>query len=207
MNILNILRKPKLAVFASLLMLFFSCTNGNEGMQDVNGVFKITKVTNKKTINSITNSLNEKLDYKKASSDFDFTTISEIHNTETGDLSYMVESTNNENIKLGIYPKPDGDYTALKVEEFINNNFKTIIYKNMNDKVLTEILFNLEDGTMTVVKSSSEQNKCSGTDVAQCVDTNYNDNGWWGVTGYVITLFNPWFGVAVVAGCAAYECL
>lgn len=200
--------KISLTVIA-LATLIYSCSNQNEDIQEINSVFKVSKVTNEKIIDEITNSLNKKTGYKKGNSDFDFSTMSEIYNTETNDLSYMVNSTNNENLKLGIYPKSDGDYTVLQVEESINDNFKTVIYKNLNNTVLAELLFNLDDGSMTIIKSKSSKNqsKCDGSDVMECVDINYNHNGWWGVAGYVITIFQPWFGVAVVASCAAYVCL
>lgn len=133
--------------------------------------------------------------------------MSEIYNTETNDLSYMVNSSTNENLKLGIYPKSDGNYTLLKIEESINDNFKTVVYKSLNNNVLVELLFNLNDGAMTVIKSSNLQSRCDGSDVMGCVDTNYNKNGWWGVAGYAITLFQPWFGVAVLASCAVYVCV
>lgn len=200
--------KISLTVIA-LATLIYSCSNQNEDLQEINSVFKVSKVTNEKTINEITNSLNKNTDYKKGNSDYDFSTISEIYNTETNDLSYMVNSSKNVNLKLGIYPKSNGDYTVLQVEESINDNFKTVIYKNLNNTILAELLFNLDDGSMTVIKSKSSntQSKCDGSDVMECVDINYNDNGWWGVAGYVITIFQPWFGVAVLAGCAAYVCI
>ena len=200
--------KISLTVIA-LATQIYSCSNQNEDLQEINSVFKVSKVTNEKTINEITNSLNKNTDYKKGNSDYDFSTISEIYNTETNDLSYMVNSSKNVNLKLGIYPKSNGDYTVLQVEESINDNFKTVIYKNLNNTILAELLFNLDDGSMTVIKSKSSntQSKCDGSDVMECVDINYNDNGWWGVAGYVITIFQPWFGVAVLAGCAAYVCI
>lgn len=198
--------KISLAII-TFTMLIYSCTNENEGVKEIDSVFEITKVTNEKTINNVTNFLNQKRGYKKGGSDFDFTTMSKIYNTETNDVSYVVNSFSNENIKLGVYPKSEDDYALFIIEESVTDNLKTVIYRNMNNNLLAELLFNLDDGSMTVVKSSNLQSKCDGTDVMGCVDTNYNKNGWWGVAGYAITLAQPWFGAAVLASCAAYVCL
>lgn len=196
-------------IIITFIGVFSSCENESEALPEG---FTINKVTNEKTINEIKDSFSKKNSFNKsktANSEFDFENIKEIYNPETEAISYMVNSTDSEHLNLGVYPSSDGNYKIFKVEESIEGDLKKIIYKDLNNVILSEVTFDLSNQTISVNNNSSkglQKSAGCGQAVADCVNTNYNDNGWWGVAGYAITLFNPWFGVAVIGGCVLYAC-
>lgn len=197
-------------ILIMLTIVFTSCENETENLPEG---FTINKVTDSKKINEIKNSFTLKKGLSKSKSsnnEFDFEDVKEIYNSEKNETSYIV-SSDNENVNLGVYPTINGDYKLLKVESSLENNIRKIIYKNLDNVILTEVSINLIDETISVKANNSKNGTLAksqgcGQAVADCVDQNYNETGWWGVTGYLITAFNPWFGVAVVASCALYVC-
>jgi hypothetical protein len=200
------LLKLTLSMFI-LIGVFSSCVNENEN-ENLPEKFEINKITNTEIINGIKTSYNKKSNSKTNSSEFNFENIKEIYNTETEAISYIVNSKDNQNLKLGFYPSVDGGYTIFKVEQIVDGDTAKIIYRDVKNIIFSEVVFNLTDQTVSVksYNNSNKQVQGCGQAVADCIDENYNHTGWYGVAGYVISIFNPWFGVAVVAGCAAIVC-
>jgi ATP-dependent Lon protease len=209
------MKKMKLLKLSGVIIMFItiftSCESETENLPEG---FTINKVKDSKKLSEIKNSFSLKKGLNKSKSsntEFNFDNVKEIYNAEKDETSYIVSSVDNENINLGVYPTINGDYKLLKVENSLENNIRKIIYKNLDDVVLTEVSINLIDESISVKSNNSENGALAksqgcGQAVADCVNENYNETGWWGVTGYLITAFNPWFGVAVVASCALYVC-
>lgn len=69
--------------------------------------FEISKVSKIELSNDIKRTYQKNLvglSMKISTSEFDFEEITSIYNVESGTTSYMVESNDNKNIKLGVYP-------------------------------------------------------------------------------------------------------
>ena len=134
MNILKTLRKPYISIFLVGLILFVSCTN-NDKISDINSQalneFKMTSINDSKLSNELNDLFGEK-NARNNNVNYNFESLTEVENTETGEISYMVDSDENENIKLGVYPTEEGDYKFLEVEYLNNDNLKDIIYKDIN---------------------------------------------------------------------------
>ena len=70
------------------------------------------------------------------SSSFDFDNVYQVENSKTGEISYMINSNNEEKTKLGVYPKNNGDYNFLIVGYINNGDNKEILYKSTSGETL-----------------------------------------------------------------------
>ena len=102
----------KIALSITILLIVNSCNNEETVL---NEQYETNTVLNKNIITSITNSFNGKSYNKSVNSEFNFNEISEVYNTETGGISYMVNSFENQFVKLAAYPKSNGEYAFLKI--------------------------------------------------------------------------------------------
>jgi len=70
-------------------------------------------------------------------------------------------------------------------------------------------LININDKTVSVneVQNQIQNRGGCGQATADCITSAYTEQGWYSVAGWIITGFQPWFGVAVATGCAGLSCL
>ena len=200
MKIISNLIISFLAIFSTI-----SCTESDSNSEKLfDDNFAVKKISNLDVLNKISNSFNLKNGTR--SNDFDFDEITEIYNHETNYTSFMIESNNNLNTKLGAYPTVEGNFNFLVIENIFTNDYKKVLYSDLDNNLLSEVTFDLINKTVEVVNHSDSTRGC-GQATANCISTEYTQRGWWSVAGWVITLFQPWFGVVVAGSCAAYNCL
>ena len=145
---------------------------------------------------------------------FDFEKISEVENSETGQISYMIDSNQNENFKLGVYPKDNGEYSFLIVEYIDNGDNKEIVYKNTEGETVIKVYANLKTEKISVTypknkyasKNAFKKEKSCGEKTAECLADSYTNRGWTSVGLWIVTGFYPAFGIGAAAGCAAAVC-
>lgn len=214
MNILTKLRKPDLSIIIASVFLFVSCgSNNNEDVElQVQKEYKTTSIKNTKLSNNLNSLFSSKYAKKNSNStSFDFDNVYEVENTETGEISYMVDSNNNEEIKLGVYPKDNGEYSFLIVEYINNGDNKEILYKSTSGETLIIVSANTNTQEVSVtypngkVASKLASRGC-GELVAECLSDSYTKRGWTSVGLWIVTGFYPAFGIGAAAGCAAAVC-
>ena len=209
MNILKTLRKTYISIFLAGLILFVSCTN-NDKISDINSQalneFKMTSINDSKLSNELNDLFGEK-NARNNNVNYNFESLTEVENTETGEISYMVDSDENENIKLGVYPTEEGDYKFLEVEYLNNDNLKDIIYKDINGNEMLTVSINTEteEISFSYPENSSMARDC-GEATAECLSDSYTNRGWTSVGLWVITGFFPAFGIGAAIGCAIAVC-
>ena len=184
---------------------FVSCEKQIKNEDDM--PFKISKVLDKEIKSSIFLNFNNSFDKKNTnSSDFNFNDIIGVIDENTGDISYSVSSFNNENIKLGVYPTLDGKYNFLIVSSNNSNGIKSFEYRDKNGNLVVTLDVDIETGDIIEKRLTSLGKTNCGQAVADCLSDNYTQQGWASVVGWGITLFQPWFGVAMIAGCTGIVC-
>lgn len=210
MNILKRLRKPSLSIFLASLVLFVSCKDNETFQDDIRNEFKSTLIKNLDMSKDLNNLFVSKYSNETNNdSSFDFDNIYQVENTETGGISYMINSYDDENIKLGVYPNDNGNYNFLVVEYIDNGDVKEVLYKKATGELLVTIVADSIIEQVSVInhigENASKYPDC-GQLVADCLEDTYTNRGWASVGLWVITGFFPAFGVGAVLGCAAAIC-
>ena len=211
MKILNKFRKPSLSIILASLVLFVSCKENETFKEEVHSEFKSTLIKNLDLSKDLNNVFMSKYANKNNNdSNFNFDNIYQVENTETGGISYMIDSYYDEKTKLGVYPKGNDDYNFLIVEYVDSGDVKEVIYKKATGELLITILANSLTEEVSVIYpnggDASRDPEC-GELVAACLDHAYTERGWFSVGLWVVTGFYPAFGIGAALGCAAAECL
>lgn len=211
MKILNKFRKPSLSVFLASLVLFVSCKENETFKEEIHSEFKSTLIKNLDLSKDLNNVFISKYANKNNNdSNFNFDNIYQVENTETGGISYMIDSYYDEKTKLGAYPKENGDYSFLIVEYVDSGDVKEVIYKKATGELLITILANTLTEEISFVYPNVEdtsRNPDCGDLVTECLDDAYTERGWLSVGLWVVTGFFPEFGIGAAIGCALSECL
>ena len=120
----------------------------------------------------------------------------------------MIDSNINKNLKLGAYLKNNGEYSLLTVEHITDGDYKNILYKNINGEIITEISMNIKTGKLSIPNSNNNKYaaKGCGQAVSDCIADAYVNHGWASVASWLLTMYNPGFGVGIAAGCVIQEC-
>lgn len=189
-------------------LAFFSCNdeNGTVSNNDLNNRFQKESINSVLLSSNIQNGFtkNGKL-LNKNSYNFNFESITKITDTETGNISYMVDSAD-EKIKLGVYEKGKDSFDFLIVETNEDGIYKNMIYKNIDGQNVAKISLNTQTEKISTYtyENKSSNTRGWGQDTIDCITDGYSNHGWVSVTGWVITAFQPWFAVGMAAGCAAH---
>lgn len=212
MNVLTKIRKPYLSIIIASVFLFVSCDSNESIELEVQKEYKTTSIKNSKLSNNLNDLFSSKYAKKDSnSSNFDFENVYEVENTETGEISYMLNSDNDEKIKLGVYPKDNGEYSFLIVEYVDNGENKDILYKSTSGETLIIVSANSNTQEVSVIYpngkvASKLASRSCGDLVAKCLSDSYTNRGWTSVGLWIITGFYPAFGIGAAAGCAAAVC-
>lgn len=196
-----------------MYFLFVSCES-NESLSDIDlqvqKEYKTTPIENTKLSNKLNSEFNSKY-AKKSIINFSFDNVSQVENLETGLISYMIDSNNNENLKLGAYPLENGEFSFLIVEYGDNGDNKEIIYKNVNEEVLVTISANKITAEVSLIYPNKTNNYAAkgdscGQKTSDCLVDSYSNRGWTSVGLWIVTAFYPSFAIGAAIGCAAAVC-
>ena len=105
-----------------------------------------------------------------------------------------------------MYPTLNGKYNFLIVSSNNSNGIKSFEYRDKSGNLIVTLDIDLETGDIIKKRITSLGKTNCGQAVADCLTDNYTKQGWASVVGWGITLFQPWFGVAMIAGCTGIVC-
>jgi hypothetical protein len=212
MKILKIFRKPHYSTFMLAVFLFTSCSSNEilENQLIQNKFTSKTLMKGSKISQEIFSTLKNGRTLETNLDDiFNFDSISEVQNTETGEVAYMIDSHDNVKKKLGAYIVDNGGYEFLIVEFKTDSDIKEILYKDVNGRLMLTVYANTitEEITTERALTRNTEDPDFADKVLDCLEDAYTNHGWASVGLWILTGFYPAVGVGAAIGCATRDCL